>query len=264
MREETEDEGGAALWNEAALARYSRHLLLPEVDFAGQRRICEGRVLVVGMGGLGCAAALYLARAGVGTLVVADGDRVDASNVQRQILYREEDIGRAKVAVAAEALRAANETVEVVPIEERLEERALVTLAQRVDVVVDGSDNFATRHAVNRACVAAARPLVSGAAIRFDGQLAVFDVRQGDSPCYSCLFPEQTVAEELRCAVTGVFAPLVGVIGAWQAAETLKLLAGTGRAAVGRLWLFDALNGEWRGVRVPRDPQCSVCSERPR
>lgn len=245
--------------NDQQLLRYSRHILLPEIDVEGQERFLAARVLVIGAGGLGSPAALYLASAGVGTLVIADGDTVDATNLQRQILHREASVGLPKVASAAASLAEINPACRVIPLQERLSGQRLDEEVAAADLVLDCCDNFATRHAVNRACVKAGKPLVSGAAIKFDGQIAVFDPRSADAPCYHCLFPEAEDVEELRCAVTGVFAPLTGIIGAMQAAEALKLLAGCGRSLAGRLLLLDGLRMEWREVRVPKDPGCPVC-----
>ncbi|GAA5177611.1 molybdopterin-synthase adenylyltransferase MoeB [Niveibacterium umoris] len=248
--------------NDEQLLRYSRHILLPEIDIAGQAAICKARVLVVGAGGLGSPAALYLASAGVGTIVLADGDEVDLTNLQRQILHTQATVGEAKVASGARALNALNPEVSVVAVQARLEGDVLDRAVAEADLVLDCCDNFATRHAVNRACVRYRKPLVSGAAIRFDGQVSVFDLRRDDAPCYHCLFPEGEALEELRCAVTGVFAPLTGIIGTTQAAEALKLLAGCGEALVGRLLLLDALAMRWREVRYPRDPGCLMCGSR--
>jgi adenylyltransferase/sulfurtransferase len=217
-------------------------------------------VLVIGAGGLGCPAALYLAAAGVGRLSLADSDKVDLTNLQRQILYRTDAVGTPKVDAAAATLHAINPEVEIVPIAARVMAAELDSLVSGSDVVLDCSDNFATRHAVNRACVAHARPLVSGAAIRFDAQLMVFDLRKPDAPCYSCLFPEDGEVEDVQCSVMGVFAPMTGAIGALQAMEAIKLLAGIGAAPGGKLLLLDAQNTEWRSVRVAKDPQCAVCS----
>lgn len=241
------------------LLRYSRHLLLPELGVEGQARLRAAHVLLVGAGGLGCPAALYLASSGVGRLTIADPDVVDLTNLQRQILYRADSIGALKSESARAALLAVNPEVEVVPVAQRLADEALERAVGAADVVLDCSDNFETRHAVNRACVRHARPLVSGAAIRFDGQLAVFDPRRPGAPCYACLFPEDAQAEELRCAVMGVLAPLTGAIGALQAIEAIKLIAGIGESLAGRLLLFDALHGESRIVRIARDPRCPVC-----
>jgi molybdopterin-synthase adenylyltransferase len=214
----------------------------------------------VGAGGLGCPAALYLAASGFGKLAIADPDRVDLTNLQRQILYRTESVGEPKVSAAKRALGALNPEVEVLALAERLEDDALDSLVAASDVVLDCSDNFATRHAVNRACVRHARPLVSGAAIRFDGQVAVFDLRSEAAPCYGCLFPESGETEDLRCAVMGVFAPLAGIIGAMQAMEAIKLVARAGKSLNGRLLMLDAKDGEWRRVRIQKDPACPVCA----
>jgi molybdopterin/thiamine biosynthesis adenylyltransferase len=242
------------------LLRYSRHILLPEIGVEGQSRLRAAHALVIGAGGLGCPAALYLVSSGIGRLTLADPDRVDLTNLQRQILYRDDAVGALKVEAARKTLGAVNPSVTVVPLAERLEGEALERLVAEADVVLDCSDNFATRHAVNRACVRHARPLVSGAAIRFDGQVAVFDLRRDDAPCYACLFPEGGETEELRCAVMGVLAPLTGAVGALQAAEAIKLLTGVGESLNGRLLMFDALRAEWRSVRVRKDPDCAVCA----
>lgn len=247
--------------NDEQLLRYSRHLLLTELGVGGQARLAAARVLVIGAGGLGCPAALYLASGGVGRLTIADPDVVDATNLQRQILYRAESIGAAKAESARAALRTVNPDVEVAPLAVRLAGAALEQAVDAADVVLDCSDNFETRHAVNRACVRAVRPLVSGAAIRFDGQLAVFDPRRPDAACYACLFPEDAQAEELRCAVMGVLAPLTGVIGSMQAIEAMKLITGIGESLAGRLLLLDALHGESRTVRISKDPRCPVCGD---
>jgi len=215
---------------------------------------------VIGAGGLGCPAALYLAAAGIGRLTLADGDNVDLTNLQRQILYREETVGAVKVEAARAALNALNPDVVIVPLQKRIEDFS--ALVAQADVVLDCSDNFATRHALNRACVRHRKPLVSGAAIRFDGQVAVFDLSSGNSPCYACLFPEDGQVEEVQCSTMGVFAPLTGVIGACQAMEALKLVAAIGESLDGRLLMLDAKAAQWRTVRVKRDPACSVCSKR--
>lgn len=245
--------------NDSALLRYSRHILLPEIGIEGQKRLTQARVLVVGAGGLGSPAALYLAAAGVGTLVLADGDEVDLTNLQRQILHHHTAVGRPKAASGRDSLALLNPEIQVIALEQCLTGPELKQEVAAADIVLDCSDNFETRHAINRACVAARRPLVSGAAIRFDGQISVFDSRQEASPCYHCLFPEGEEVEALRCAVMGVFAPLTGIIGSMQAAEALKLLIGCGNSLVGRLLLLDALSMEWRSIRIPRDPGCPVC-----
>ena len=245
------------------LLRYSRHILLPAVGVAGQARISASSVLVIGAGGLGCPVALYLGAAGVGRMLIADGDTVDLTNLQRQIVHRGDAIGRNKVDSARATLATINPEVDVVALPERVDGARLEALAADADVVIDGCDNFATRHAVNRACVKLGKPLVSGAGIRFDGQVAVFDPRKPDSPCYACLFPEDAESEDVRCAVMGVFAPVTGIIGSIQAAEALKLITGAGEPLTGRLLLLDALAMEWRSVRVPRDPHCAVCAAKP-
>jgi len=242
------------------LLRYSRHILLPQIGIEGQENIVNSRTLVIGAGGLGSPAALYLASAGVGTLVLADGDTVDLTNLQRQILHHTDAIGMAKPASGKRTLGEINPECQVVALTERLSGARLDEEVAQADIVLDCCDNFATRHAVNRACVRFQKPLVSGAAIRFDGQVAVFDSRQAESPCYHCLFPEAQDVEEVRCAVMGVFAPLTGIIGTVQAAEALKLLIGCGTSLAGRLLLLDGLGMEWREIRVPRDPQCVVCA----
>jgi molybdopterin/thiamine biosynthesis adenylyltransferase len=217
---------------------------------------------VVGAGGLGCPAALYLAASGIGKLTLADPDQVDLTNLQRQILYRTDSVGAPKVEVARTALSALNPEVEVVPLMQRLDAKTLGPLVEKSDVVLDCSDNFATRHALNRACVRAKKPLVSGAAIRFDAQVTVFDLRKPDAPCYACLYPEDGAVEEVQCSTMGVFAPLTGVVGALQAMEAVKLLTDAGETLNGRLLLMDAKQSEWRTVRVKRDPSCAVCSAR--
>ena len=241
------------------LLRYSRHILLDELGPEAQQRFAAAHALVIGVGGLGAPVAQFLAAAGVGTLTLCDADSVDLTNLQRQILYATGDIGRPKVEAAAARLAAVNPDVALRPVAARVGGDELRALVAAADVVVDCSDNFATRHAVNRACVDAKKPLVSGAAIRFDGQVAVFDSRDPASPCYHCLFGEGEELEETRCATMGVFAPLVGIVGATQAAEALKLLAAVGESLAGRLLLLDALAMQWRELRVPRDPACAVC-----
>lgn len=244
------------------LLRYSRHILLPEIGVEGQERLRGAHALIIGAGGLGCPAALYLASSGIGRLTLADPDRVDLTNLQRQILYRSDAVGAGKADAARKTLAAVNPAVTVVALAERLEGEALERRVAEADLVLDCSDNFATRHAVNRACVRHAKPLVSGAAIRFDGQVAVFDLRRRDAPCYACLFPEGGETEDLRCAVMGVLAPLTGAVGSLQAVEAIKLIAGVGESLSGRLLMFDALRAEWRSVRVRKDPACAVCAGR--
>ena len=248
--------------DDSQLLRYSRHILLPELGPDAQEKFSSAHALLIGMGGLGAPAAHFLAAAGVGRLTVCDPDRVDLTNLQRQLLYATADVGMAKVDAAAARLSAVNPEVDVVRIPQRVEATELAPLVAAADVVLDCTDNFTTRHAINRACVAARKPLVSGAALRFDGQIAVFDVRDPASPCYHCLFGEGDEIEETRCATMGVFAPLVGIVGATQAAEALKLIAGVGATLAGRLLLLDALAMQWREVRVPRDVECPVCRGR--
>ena len=248
--------------DDAQLLRYSRHILLPELGVDAQQRFSEAHALIVGVGGLGNPVAQFLAAAGVGTLTLVDADNVDLTNLQRQILFDTGAVGAAKVDAAARRLGAVNPEVRIVRVKARVGDAELVPLVAAADIVIDCSDNFATRHAINRACVHARKPLVSGAAIRFDGQIAVFDSRDPAGPCYHCLFGEGDDLEEMRCAIMGVFAPLVGIIGATQAAEALKLLSVAGDSLAGRLLMLDALAMEWREVRVRKDPTCAVCAPR--
>jgi molybdopterin-synthase adenylyltransferase len=248
--------------DDTELLRYSRHILLPELGVDAQQRFAGAKVLIIGAGGLGTPAAQFLAAAGVGTVTLCDPDTVDLTNLQRQILYATADVGVPKVLAAKARLNAINPGVRIEALQVRAGSGELAALVASADVVLDCSDNFATRHVVNRACVVAGVPLVSGAAIRFDGQIAVFDSRDPDSPCYHCLFGEGEELEETRCATMGVFAPLVGIVGATQAAEALKLLAGIGETLTGRLLLVDALTMRWRDVLVTRDPACPVCAVR--
>ncbi len=242
------------------LLRYSRHILLDEIGIEGQERLLAAHALVIGAGGLGSPVALYLGGAGVGRITLVDDDSVDLTNLQRQIAHTMDRVGTAKTASAAAAIAAINPEVRVATVDARAGAELLDELVATADVVLDCSDNFATRQAVNRACVRHRRPLVSGAAIRFDGQIGVFDTRDPASPCYACLFPPDSVFEETRCATLGVFAPLVGVIGSLQAAEALKLLTGVGSTLAGRLQMLDARSMEWTELRVPRQATCSVCA----
>ena len=251
--------GPFAAMNDDQLLRYSRHILLDEIGIHGQQRLLEAHALIVGAGGLGSPVALYLAAAGVGRLTLADDDQVELSNLQRQIAHDMDSLGVNKAESAARRMRMMNPEVQVTPLPQRLAGEALAAAVATADVVIDCCDNFATRHAVNRACVAARKPLVSGAAVRFDGQIAVFDARQETAPCYACLFPEAAQDAEQRCATFGVFTPLVGVVGTLQAAEALKLLIGAGESLSGRLLLHDALRAEWRSLRLRKDPGCRVC-----
>ena len=249
--------------NDDQLLRYSRHILLDELGIEGQQRLLAAHVLVIGAGGLGSPVALYLASAGVGTLTIVDDDCVDLTNLQRQIVHSVERIGRPKAESAAQTLRAINPEVRVHALRERADAQRLLELVAPADVVVDCSDNFTTRHAVNAACVAHAKPLVSGAAIGFDGQVSVYDTRDPTRPCYACLFPPNAAFEEVRCATMGVFAPLVGIIGSVQAAEALKLLAGIGASLAGRLQMLDARTMEWTEIGMARSTGCPVCGQRP-
>lgn len=246
--------------NDQQLLRYSRHILLDEIGIEGQQRILAARALIVGAGGLGSPAALYLASSGIGTITLVDNDIVDLTNLQRQILHTTERVGQSKAASGKQTLEQINPEIKIVALAERAEGERLDELVRQADVVLDCSDNFATRHAVNRACVANKVPLVSGAAIRFDGQISVFDSRNPDAPCYACLFPPDQPFEEAQCATMGVFAPLVGIIGAMQAAEALKLVAETGQSLAARLLLLDARSMEWASINVPRNALCSVCN----
>ncbi len=241
------------------LLRYSRHILLDEIGVEGQARLLASHALVIGAGGLGSPAALFLGSAGVGRITLVDPDTVDLTNLQRQIAHAVDRVGRPKVESARTAVAALNPGVQVQALAARADAALLDQLLTDCDVVLDCSDNFDTRQAVNAACVRHRVPLVSGSAIRFDGQLSVFDPRQAASPCYACLFPPSQAPEEVRCATMGVFAPLVGVIGSLQAAEALKLLAGVGEPAVGRLLMLDGLHMRWSEIRVPRQAGCPVC-----
>lgn len=241
------------------LLRYSRHILLDEIGIEGQTRILQGHALVVGAGGLGSPAAMYLACAGVGHVTLADHDTVDLTNLQRQIAHTTASVGSPKVDSAAHTLRALNPLTQVTALAVRADAQLLDKLVAEADVVLDCCDNFKTRHAVNTACVRHQKPLVSGAAIQFDGQISVYDPRNPASPCYACVFPEEAGFEEARCSTMGVFAPLVGIIGAMQAAEALKLLTGIGRSLTGRLLMLDGRSMEWTEVGMPRSPGCTVC-----
>jgi molybdopterin/thiamine biosynthesis adenylyltransferase len=244
------------------LLRYSRHILLDEIGIEGQERIRAARALVIGAGGLGSPVALYLGSAGIGRLTLVDDDSVDLTNLQRQIAHTHARIGHAKVDSARAAVLAIAPGADVVAVARRVDGAALASLVAEADVVLDCSDNFATRQAVNAACVAATVPLVAGAAIAFDGQLSVWDTRHVDAPCYACVFPPASAPPEVRCATMGVFAPLVGIIGAMQAAEALKLVACVGTSLAGRLQMLDARDMSWTTIRVARDAACPVCGGR--
>ena len=245
--------------NDHQLLRYSRHILLPQIGYEGQQKLVEGHVLIIGAGGLGAPAALYLAAGGVGRLTICDFDAVDLTNLQRQIIHTTQSVGLNKAVSAQQALTAINPEVTVQTIDRRMDAAELTRLAAEADVVIDCSDNFETRYALNQVCVTLRKPLVSGAAIGFEGQVTVFDRRNDDSPCYHCLFPDMGAEEAMRCAENGVFAPLVGMIGTTQAAEAMKLLLGLGASLQGRLLLLDVLAMEWRSIRLHRDPACKVC-----
>lgn len=248
--------------NDTQLLRYSRHILLDEVGIEGQEKFLGSHVLIVGAGGLGSPVALYLGSAGVGHMTVVDHDTVDVTNLQRQIAHSLTSVGQFKAESIRQAIADINPDVKVTVVKQRADATLLDPLVAQVDLVVDCTDNFATRHAINRAAVRYQKPLVSGAAIRFDGQVAVYDTRQPSSPCYACVFPESAHVEEAQCATMGVFAPLVGIIGSVQAAEALKVLCGTGEPLTGRMLMLDGNNMSWNEVGIPRDPHCTVCGER--
>lgn len=250
--------------NDEQLIRYSRHIMLPQIDLDGQQRLLDSHALILGAGGLGCPAALYLASAGVGTLTICDGDTVDLTNLQRQIAHRQDRVGVNKAVSVAQTLAEINPDCRVQPISQRVDAAMMDNLVAQADVVLDASDNFTTRHALNAACVRLRKPLVSGAAIRFAGQLTVFDPRDDASPCYHCLFPQGAADDRdtpERCATMGVFAPLTGIIGTMQAAEALKLLLGRSSAMVGKLGLLDALSMDWQTIPMPKHPGCPVCGQ---
>ncbi len=246
--------------DDRALLRYSRHILLDEIGIEGQTALSNARVLMIGAGGLGSPAALYLASAGVGTLTIVDDDVVDLTNLQRQIIHTEASVGNNKAQSAKHTLSQLNSQINLIALAERASGERLLELVSAADIVLDCCDNFATRHAINRACVASKTPLISGAAVRFDGQLTVFDSRIAGAPCYHCLFEEAGEVSDGPCATFGVFAPLVGMIGAAQAAEGLKVLMGLGETLIGRLQLFDARTSRWREMKYTQDPHCPVCS----
>lgn len=245
--------------NDAQLLRYSRHILLDEVGIDGQQQLSNSHALIIGAGGLGSPVALYLGSAGVGSITVVDHDTVDATNLQRQIAHTTADLGRPKAYSIQQSIAAINPDVNVRVIIQRADDALLNELVKQASVVLDCTDNFGTRHAINRACLRYGKPLVSGAAIQFDGQVTVYDPRDIKSPCYACVFPEATRPEETQCATMGVFAPLVGIIGSVQAGEALKLLMNVGKALTGRLLMLDARSMTWSEIKLPRDTDCSVC-----
>ena len=246
--------------NDQQLLRYSRHILLDEIGIEGQEKLLDAHAVIIGAGGLGSPVALYLASAGVGKITLVDNDEVDLTNLQRQILHNTASVGQSKAESGKQTLHEINPTVEVIALVARADAEQLKTLVSSADVVLDCTDNFKTRHAINHACVAAGVPLVSGAAIRMDGQVAVFDTRQPKAPCYACLFPPDQQFEEVQCSVMGVFAPLVGIIGTIQAAEALKLIMGVGTSLSQRLLMLDARTMEWTSIHTTHNPQCPVCS----
>lgn len=245
--------------NDSQLLRYSRHILLPQIEYDGQEKLTQSHVLIVGAGGLGSPVALYLAASGVGKLTICDFDQVDLTNLQRQIIHTTQSVGINKAVSAQQTIYEINPEVVVETVQQKSSPERFAALIAAADVVVDCSDNFATRYTLNRLCFAAKKPLVSGAAIRFEGQMTVFDFRSEVSPCYHCLYPDTGSDQEMRCADNGVFAPLVGMIGTAQAAEVLKLLLGIGQTLQGRLLLLDAMTAEWRTFTLARDPACAVC-----
>lgn len=248
--------------DDTQLLRYSRHILLDDLGIEGQERLLAARVLMVGAGGLGSSAGLFLGSAGVGHLTVVDHDVVDATNLQRQIAHNLARVGVPKAESMREAIAAINPDVVVQTVTQRADDALLAELVAQADVVLDCTDNFTTRHAINHACFAQGKPLVSGAAIRMDGQLSVYDPRDATSPCYACVFPQTAGLEETRCATMGVFAPLVGIVGTMQAAEALKIASGIGSAMAGRLLMLDGRRMEWTDIRLPRLSSCPVCANR--
>ena len=247
--------------NDEQLLRYSRHILLDEIGIEGQEKLLSSRVLVIGAGGLGSPVALYLGSAGVGRMTIVDHDHVDATNLQRQIAHTLARVGAFKADSVVQAVAAINPDVQVIPVACKADDALLDRLVRDADLVLDCTDNFAIRHAINRACVNHRKPLVSGAAIRFDGQVAVYDSGSEASPCYACIFPETGQLEETQCATMGVFAPLVGIIGSVQAAEALKLMCGIGQALTGRLLMLDGRSMEWHEMKISRNPACPVCGK---
>lgn len=242
------------------LQRYSRHILLPSLQIEGQQKICDAKVFIVGLGGLGCAAALYLAASGIGQFFLADGDSVDLSNLQRQIAHSTDSIGKPKVLSAMQAMRALNPEIKITPIEKQLTATDLLEYVNQVDAVLDCSDNFTTRFSLNKICWQAKKPLIMGAAIRMEGQVSVFHSNLSCNPCYACLYPQEEIEEEeIGCVHTGVLAPVVGVIGSLQAVECLKIITGVGNTLVGRLLIWNAASQQWREIKINKDEQCLVC-----
>lgn len=248
--------------DDSQLLRYSRHILLPQIDIQGQEALTRSCVLIIGAGGLGSPAAMYLAASGIGKLIICDNDAVDLTNLQRQIIHNTDAIGTLKTHSAKKTLAGINPEVDVVTLNEYVSGDKLLQLVAEADVVIDASDNFTTRHNVNKACIVHKKPLVSGAAVRFEGQVTVFDLRQNNNPCYHCLFPADCEGdnEDMHCAAMGVFSPLVGIIGSMQAAEALKILLGVGETLNGRLLLLNGLTMRWRSVKLIKDLACKACS----
>jgi adenylyltransferase/sulfurtransferase len=244
--------------NDEQLLRYNRQIMLPQIDIEGQQKLADAHVLIIGMGGLGSPASIYLTAAGIGRLTLVDFDKVEITNLQRQIVHRTRDIDQAKVDSAKRHLLEINPAVQISTVDIRPDQQTLSKLVQQADVVIDASDNYQTRFAINGACVAHRIPLVSGAAIRFEGQISVFDKRRDDSPCYNCLYPQFGDIEE-TCSENGILAPVVGIIGSTQALEAIKIICGIGEPLIGRLLILDALSMSWRSMQLKRDPACSVC-----
>jgi len=247
--------------DDSQLLRYSRHILLDEIGIEGQNALLQAHVLIVGAGGLGSPAALYLGSAGVGRISIVDPDVVEISNLQRQIAHTQSRVGWTKVSSIAQAVSAINPEVHVHAVAERADAASLDRWVAQADVVLDCTDNYATRQAINRACVQHLKPLVSGAAVRMDGQVSVYDARQSGSACYACVFPPEEAATEVSCATMGVFAPLVGIVGSLQAAEAIKLITGMGSSLVGRLWMLDGRDMSTSTIRLSANPRCSVCGQ---
>ena len=249
--------------NDEQLLRYSRQIMLPQIDVEGQQKLFDAHVLIIGIGGLGSPAAIYLTAAGIGTLTLVDFDRVELTNLQRQIVHHQADIEQYKVASAKRNLLRINPTIKIHTVDSRPDHDSLSELVKQADVVIDASDNYETRFAVNSTCVTHRIPLVSGAAIRFEGQISVFDKRSNSSPCYNCLYPASGDEEE-TCSENGILAPVVGIIGSMQALEAIKLICGIGEPLVGRVLIFDALTMNWRSMQLKQDPACPICGEQTR
>ena len=242
------------------LIRYSRHILLPEIDYSGQNKLTASHVLIIGAGGLGSPASIYLAASGIGKITICDFDKVDISNLQRQILHQDESINLNKAVSAKKTLTKTNPHIQIIPVEKKLNVREVKNLANDVDVILDCSDNFETRYRLNEIAFSLKKPLVSGAAIQFDGQVSIYDFRDNRTPCYQCLFPDSSIDSEQRCSDHGVLSPVVGVIGSIQAVETIKLLLNIGASSIGKLLIYDAKNMHWSEIKFKKDPKCRVCA----